>query len=351
MDGYALNSTDIVGASKESPATLLVTHKIWAGDAPDGVIEPGTAARIMTGAPVPPGADCIVRQEDTDGGETEVQIFAAAAPGQNRCPRGEDFHQGDMLLPRGCRVDSCGIAVAAAAGESTLCVYRRPKVALISTGDELCPLGTPLTPGKIYDSNGVYLSTRCRQLGCELVSTVQAGDNLDDIARAVSAWAGRADLILTTGGVSVGQKDLLPFVLEKLDAEFIFRGVDLKPGMPTMASLVDGTPVLSLSGNPHAAIALFELLISPFLAKCRGLPYHPRRRSANVEGGFPKKSVKRRMVWGRLEGDCVHVSPMQGNGQLSGGVGCNCMVDIPAGSGPLRPGDWVEAILLEEVAG
>lgn len=393
MDGYAVRSVDVAGASEDHPAELTVIYKSYAGDAPGRAIGPGEAVRIMTGAAVPDGADCVVQQERTDYGEDKVLIFGEVKKEANCCPIGEDFLKGTLLLKKGDRIDCYGCATAAAAGNQEIAVCRRPRVLLITTGDELCEPGAALLPGKIYDSNAVYLRTRLRELGCKCVGVVRAGDDIEKICTAIRRCTGAdthgeahslelpetemsgagasvskssllqaikpelqvsgndmvdVDLIITTGGVSVGQKDFLPVVIEQLHGECLFHGIQLKPGMPTMFSRIGRTPVLSLSGNPYSAIAVFELLMQPFLQKSRGTEQREERRTAVAADTFPKKSPARRMIRGRLHGMEVRFSEEQRNGQLLSGTGTNCLIDIPAGSDPVHPGDEVEVILLEE---
>jgi len=350
MDGYALRSADTARACPERSVVLPVVRELFAGSPPGPALLPGQAAYILTGAPVPEGADCVIAQEDAVREADTVRVCAPVRPGLNRCGAGEDFKAGERVLVRGTRLDSWALALAAAAGAGTLPVYRAPRVALVSTGDELCPPGQPLPPGQIYNANAVYLQSRCALLGCQVTDSCQAGDELGSLCAVLERLAPRAELLITTGGVSVGSRDLVPAALERLRARVLFRGVAVKPGMPTMASLLDGTLVVSLSGNPYAAIALFELLIGPFLSKSRGAGYAPRRRSARLSGQFLRSSPRRRLLRGRLEDGRAAIASTQSNGRLLSGAGSNCVVDVPAGSGPLREGDRVEVILWEDAA-
>ena len=259
MDGFALRSRDICRADMQHPVTLEVTGCVCAGQKTELVLKPYQAVRIMTGAMIPEGADCVVKQEDAEWDERAVRIYHNAKPGENYCPAGEDFSAGDLLAEAGTLVDSYLLAAVTAAGVRNLTVYKRLKAAVITTGDELQNTETPLQPGKIYDANGIWLCTRLREMDCEVVRYQTAGDDQNKIADEIrEAWK-EADLILTTGGVSVGEKDLLPGVIENLTGNVLFHGIQVKPGMPTMLSMVKGTPVLSLSGNPFAVEALFEV--------------------------------------------------------------------------------------------
>lgn len=342
MDGYAVKSEDIKGTGRETPVRLKLIDSIYAGMEAEMPVGTGETVRIMTGAMVPAGADCIIRQEDCTAGQ-EIEIYKAGFPGENICPAGEDFQKGELLATKGRKTDAYLAAAVAAAGVKELLVYRKARVALITTGDELKQPGEQLKPGEIYDSNQVYLSTRLREMGCEIILVCGAVDKMENICAAIKRAVKEADLILTTGGVSVGERDLLPAVMEELKAELLFHGISIKPGMPTMFSLTEGVPVLSLSGNPYSAAAMFELLVPPFLKRLQGGKETGLTiRTAELANDFLKKSPVRRIVRGCYDGKQVYVSEKQGNGQLQGGIGCNCLLDIPAGSESLKAGDIVK---------
>ncbi len=348
MDGYAVKQKDIQGADREHPAVLQVIYKTCAGDRPGRTIGNGEAVRIMTGAVIPDGADCVIRQEDTDYGEDTVEIYVPAVPGKNCCKAGEDFAAGDLLAKAGERVDAYTAAAAVAAGKTELCVRRRLRAAVITTGEELREPGSVLEPGQIYNSNRAYLQARLTEMGCDVVFCRMTGDDRERIAEAVREAAGCADFVLTTGGVSVGQKDQLPHVMKLLGARELFHGVAVKPGMPSMCAVLGTVPVLCLSGNPYSAFAVFELLIRPLTAGLLGMrEYHYTRLHTVTASGFGKPSNVRRLLRGRYDGSRVYLSGKQQNGQLSGGIGCNCLVDIPAGSPELSGGSPAEIILTD----
>lgn len=346
MDGYALRQEDVRKADREHPAILQVVYKTCAGDRPGRNIQPGECVRIMTGAMIPEGADCVIRQEDTDYGEETVQIYTAAVLQQNCCQAGEDFQAGEVLAKAGETVDAYTVAAAVASGKKELSVRRRLRAALVTTGEELCETGSVLQPGQIYNSNQAYLRVRLMQEGCDVVYCKMTGDDRESIARAVQEAADKADFVITTGGVSVGQKDQLPHVMDALGARILFRGIAVKPGMPTMCSVLGKTPVLSLSGNPYSAFSVFELLIRPLTAGLLGADgYDYIRIHTTASSDFLKESRGRRLLRGYYDGTAVALSKKQQNGQLTGGIGCNCLVDVPAGSGPVYAGTPVEIIL------
>lgn len=345
LDGYALRAADIVSASEEMPALLRVAEKVCAGQVPSHPLAPGQAVRVMTGAMLPPGADCVIRQEDTDLGEERVRIFHAAAAGENRCLAGEEYAAGTLLLDRGTRMDAAALAVAAGAGMERLWVCRRARTAVIATGDELCAPGCPLPPGKVYDANTAYLEARLGQLGMPPDVSIRSGDTLEGIVRALEACAG-SDLIVTTGGVSVGERDLMEPALTAWGAEVVFHGVAMKPGMPTLLARRGGTVVLALSGNPFAAAVAFELFARPVLGRMTEAPgLEMERTTALAAADFQKPGgAVRRYLRGRLERGTVTVPGAQRNGQMRSMVGCNCLVELPGGA--MRQGDRVDILIL-----
>lgn len=345
LDGYALRAADIASASDETPALLPVTEKVCAGQVPCRSLAPGQAVRIMTGAMLPAGADCVVRQEDTDLGEEWVRIFRSAAAGENRCLAGEEYAAGALLLERGTRVDAAALAVAAGAGMERLWVRRRARTAVIATGDELCPPGCALPQGKVYDSNTAYLEARLRQLGAPPDASIRFGDTLEGIVRALEACAG-CDVIVTTGGVSVGERDLMEQALTAWGAEVVFHGVAMKPGMPTLLARRGGTVILSLSGNPFAAAVGFELFARPVLGRMmEDAGLEMERTTALAAADFQKPGgASCRYLRGRLKNGTVTVPGAQRNGQMRSMVGCNCLVELPGGV--MRRGDRVDVWIL-----
>lgn len=345
LDGYALRAADIASASDEAPALLRVVEKVCAGQVPRGPLAPGGAVRIMTGAMLPAGADCVIRQEDTDLGEEWVQVFRSAAAGENCCLAGEEYAAGTLLLDRGTRVDAAALAVAAGAGMEGLWVRRRARTAVIATGDELCAPGCVLPPGKVYDANTAYLEARLRQLGTPPDTSIRSGDTLEGIVRALEACAG-CDLIVTTGGVSVGERDLMEQALTAWGAEVIFHGVAMKPGMPTLLARRGGTVILALSGNPFAAAVAFELFARPVLGRMmEDAGLEMERTTALAAADFQKPGgASCRYLRGRLKNGTVTVPGAQRNGQMRSMVGCNCLVELPGGV--MRRGDRVDVLIL-----
>lgn len=347
QDGYALYSKDSIGATGENPVKLKVTGKIYAGDHLDVQVRPGEAVRIMTGAMVPAGADCVLRQEDTDEGEDVVQIYKEVEPGCSICFKGEEYKKGHTLLHAGTKIDAAALAVASGNGIMELPVYERVKAAVVSSGSEVVEPGTPLTPGKIYNTNTIYMKARLSQLGARVMITRTVGDDLEVMAEALKEAADQAELVVTTGGVSVGQKDLTEEALLSIGAKILFHGIAIKPGMPTLAAEKDGVLFIGLSGNPFSAAIPFEMLTRMVLSEKMSDPsLKLRRETLTAVTGFSKDSRKRRFLRGKAEGKEVWLPDQQANGQMRSMVGCNCLIEIPAGSGPVKAGDKVEVLWL-----
>ena len=353
LDGYAFHAADSQGASKESPVTLRVVETLYAGSWTERTVQPGEAVRLMTGAPIPSGCDCVIRQEDTDGGEETVQIYQTLQPYENYCAAGCDFKAGDLLLPAGTRLTGNALGVLASAGlyreEILLPVYHKVRCAVICTGDELVPNDTrPLPPGKIYSSNAAVLASRLSELGAEITSLLPLfSDSADALADAIYEAAENADVIITTGGVSVGAKDILHETLPLLFADQIFWQVKLKPGSPVMFSLYRERPLLSLSGNPFAASATFELFARPLLAKRSGCTdLNPVITEGVLSEAFPKPGKGRRFVRAVFQNGVVTVPQGHSSGQLASAVGTNCLAEIPPISEPLPKESRVKVWLL-----
>ena len=347
QDGYALCSKDSIGATGENPVKLKVTGKIYAGDHLDVQVRPGEAVRIMTGAMVPVGADCVLRQEDTDEGEDVVQIYKEVEPSCSICFKGEEYKKGHTLLHEGTKIDAAALAVASGNGIMELPVYRRVKAAVVSSGSEVVEPGTPLTPGKIYNTNTVYMKARLHQLGAQVMMSRTVGDELEIMEEALKEAANQAELVITTGGVSVGQKDLTEEALLSIGAEILFHGIAIKPGMPTLAAEKDGVLFIGLSGNPFSAAIPFEMFVREILSLKMGDPdLKLRREVLTAVTGFSKNSRRRRFLRGKAEGKEVWLPDQQANGQMRSMVGCNCLIEIPAGSGPVKAGDKVEVLWL-----
>ena len=348
LDGYAVRSSDIKGASREYPVTLTVIAEVDAGHVVQEMVGEGEAIRIMTGAPIPDGADCIIGQEDTDYGESRVNVYEEVEAWQNYCFEGEDYRAGTILLKKGTVLGSAEAGILASLGLTRVCVYRRPRIAVITTGDEILLPGEELLPGKIYDSNLYALVTRLRSWGVEISAKMRVEDDAKKVAELVKKVMTDADLVVTTGGGSVGKKDIMHEVLKILNCEKLFWRIAVKPGMPTLCASCQGKLLVCLSGNPYGAVANLELLIRPLLAEMTGREdLKIQRRRAVCENTFPKKSMVTRYVRAHYSDGKVRIaSGSNASGILSSMCGCNCLIVIPAGTERIEKDDEVEVILL-----
>ena len=270
MDGYALSSAEAATASPDSAAVFPVSHAIGAGDAPSGALQPQTAARIMTGAPVPPGADCVVPMEEVGGSEAAITIAKPPQAGSHIRAAGNDIRQGETLFSGGTPVTPAAAGVIASVGITEIAVHRAPRVAIISTGKELAPAGATLQPGQIHDANTPALALSAQLSGAQ----PQPRDPIADThAAAVAALreATDCDLIVTSGGVSVGDHDFIKEAIAEL-GEVRFWKVRVRPGKPLVFGVISNTPVLGLPGNPVSALVSFALLCRPLIRRMQGLP-------------------------------------------------------------------------------
>ena len=350
-DGYAFRAADTLEASRDNPVILRIIEEIAAGQMPEKTVTPGTAAKILTGAPIPPGADAVCMFEKTAFTDTAVTLLSSFRPGENVIYAGEDVKKGAVLAPCGSVIDPGIAGTLAAQGEARPLVYRKVRVGLISTGNEVAEADVPLEKGKIRNSNRHTLAAALRREGMEPMYLGLAGDDAAEIALLVRKGARECDAVLLTGGVSVGDYDLTPAAMEMCGCEMLIRGVDMKPGMACAYGLLDGKPVCGLSGNPASSLTNFYAVALPSLKKLAGRrDAVPEEISVTLKAAFHKKSPHTRILRGRLElrdGNAVMALPGdQGNVVLSSTIGCNVMALVPAGSGKLEAGTKLKGFLL-----
>ncbi|WKY45216.1 molybdopterin molybdotransferase MoeA [Eubacteriaceae bacterium ES2] len=347
LDGYALKAADTIGASKDRPVRLKVVDTVFAGGQSALEINQHEAVRLMTGSPIAHGCDCVIMQEDTNVGFPLVEIYKEHKAYQNFCFRGEDFKSGDFLLKSGTKMDAVALAVCASAGIGQINVVKKPRVSVFSTGDELVAPGQALESGQIYDANLFYICLRLEQMGLEVVMSQTIGDDCNEIANKIKNAMKQSDFIITTGGVSVGEKDLIEAAINQIGGQIKFHGVNLKPGTPAMFSVLGEIPILSLSGNPFACISTFELLARPAFSRLSGNDeFLLTEKTASLKNAYPKSSKRRRFIRGLYADGDVEIPNGHSSGQIRSMIGCNCLLDIPAGSGPLVAGDEIRIRLL-----
>lgn len=353
-DGYALRSVDVASASHDRPAVLKIIEEVPAGHAPIRKVGPQEAVKILTGAPVPKGADAVVKYEDTSFDEKEVCFFSPVSSGSNIVKAGEDVKAGATVLHPGQVLDPAAVGLLAGMGYSSVSVYKKPLVKIISTGDELLDIDSELTPGKIRNSSAYMLKGFLEQWGLQAEIYGIVKDDGNAICKAICQCMEDADLVITTGGASAGDYDLVLEAMEKAGARILFWKVAMKPGMATLASVKEGKLLLGLSGNPSAAAAaLFMLGLPVFRKMCGKEHWEVSRIQVCLPDGFPKGSPGGRILPGTLQfrnGQiCINTQKHQANGMISPWSNCNVIGLIPKGSGPLEPGSIIEALYLENV--
>lgn len=333
MDGYAVRACDVESASKEAPVVLKVLGELCAGDYAEYVYEPKTSVRVMTGAYVPEGFDAVIRQEDTDYGMDNVSIYQGVPAFRNYCKVGEDIRTGQCIVKAGTRLTPLHIGLLASVGWGTVEVVEPIRTAIISTGTELCTIGQTLAPGKIYNSIAYSLQAAIVKEGLEVVQVETCVDEVDLLCEKIKAATKIADIIITTGAVSVGKKDIIPEVTEKIGANVLFRGANIQPGTPTMASDYDGTMLLNLSGNPYAALANFEIYYWQMVAEMMGNnSYLPERKIAILNSEYKKVNKIRRFVRAyECDGKVAIPTDTHASSVISNMTECNCFIDLEAG--------------------
>ncbi|PTT29454.1 gephyrin-like molybdotransferase Glp [Pseudomonas sp. HMWF021] len=342
MDGYALSLADL----HRQP--LKVSQKVYAGQAPDALL-PGTCARIFTGAPLPPGATCVEMQENVEVLEDgRVHFLQPLKAGQNIRAQGQENRVGDILLRAGKRLGPFELAVAAGQGLAQLHVVRRPRVALLSTGDELVEPGQPLRPGSIYNSNRVLLGHWLRELGCEVIDAGILPDRPAQTRLKLEQLQVAADLILTTGGVSAGDADCLGQVLRE-DGKPLLWKLAIKPGKPLTVGHFGKVPVIGLPGNPTSALVTFGLLARPYLLRIQGVEeVMPLSFTVNAGFAWSKAGSRREYLRVRLEAGSAVLYPNQSSGVLLGATWADGLVEVPENS-THRIGDPLRFIPFSEL--
>jgi molybdopterin molybdotransferase len=361
-DGYAVRAADLA----KLPATLKVVGEIKAGPA-DAVlqIEPGQAAAIMTGAPAPPGSDAVVMVEYTSRDGDQVTITRGITAGDNIVPTASEAKRGDRLLPPGVRLDHAAIAVAASVGRSRLLVYSKPRVAVLATGDELVDIDVPLARNQIRNSNTYSLAAQIQAAGGEPVLLPIAPDEPERL-RELIADGFEADLLLLSGGVSMGKYDLVEQVLTEFDAEFFFTGAQIQPGRPVVFGRVRcgaGAPVregdsvqsshkyfFGLPGNPVSTMVTFELFARPILEALAGMT---RRKlvflHARLKSEIRVKPGLKRFLPATLSGEFeqaeVELVRWQGSGDIAATAAANCYIVIPPDEEIIKAGDWAPVLM------
>jgi molybdopterin molybdotransferase len=333
MDGYAVRAEDTASATPECPVVLPVAEDIPAGRTDELTLQPATAHRIMTGAPVPAGATAVVPVEDTDGGVESVAIRKPRPAGAHIRRAGEDVAPGTTVLRKGQVVTPAVLGLAAALGMAELPVIPRQRVLVMSTGSELVPPGTPLRPGQIYESNSIMLAGAVREAGAEVIAVATAEDDVAQFSSLLDRYAANADLIVTSGGVSAGAYEVVKDAFGRDGDQGVeFVKVAMQPGMPQGIGRVAGATIVTLPGNPVSALVSFEVFIRPALRKAMGLPdpERPHRPAVLAESLTSPRGKRqfRRAILDRETGSVTSYGPPASH-HLRWLASANGLLDIP----------------------
>ncbi|MFO7792346.1 MAG: molybdopterin-binding protein [Candidatus Saliniplasma sp.] len=330
MDGFVVRADDTYGAGKFDPNELEVIGNIHAGDSPEIEVTEGKCTQIATGAPMPEGADAVVKVENTEVEEDGkiVKIYEPVHPGQNVSPKGEDIEVGEVVLEKEGMLTSAKIGALAAMGKEKVDVYRQPQVCIIPTGDEVVPLGEELKAGQIYDVNSYTLTSMIVQNGGEPHKGEIVHDTIEGLKKEIEKRAEEFDMVLFSGGSSVGDKDLVVDAIRSI-GEVIFHGVKLKPGKPTLFGRVDGTPVIGMPGYPTSCLNTAQQLIKPALRKMARLPSPPERtKDAILEKRVVSSLGRQQYMTVKLDGEKAHPVYKQ-SGAITSMAQANGYFEIP----------------------
>ena len=355
MDGYAVRGADVTGASEAVPRRLQVIEQLPAGAFPTRRIEPGTCARIFTGAPLPEGADCVIRQEDTDGGSETVTIFKDRDVGVNIRKAGEDIRRGQTVLSEGTELEAAAIGVLASLAVASPMIYRRPRIGIMGSGDEIVDIDQPdliLSGRKVASSNTHTLLALVRRAGGEPVNLGIARDTRESL-REHLVRARECDLLVTSAGISVGEHDFVREVLAELGADLRFWKLRMRPGAPVGFGLLGEVPWVGLPGNPVSTMVTFELFVRPAIRLLAGrrLPFRrsvPVRVAETIRLGPRLQHFLRAVVTpdnGLLE---ARLTGPQGSGILTSMVLANALLVIPEGQFETPAGSEARAIVLDD---
>jgi molybdopterin molybdotransferase len=343
MDGYAVVAADTNGASRERPGKLQLAGRVYTGDVPTGRVDAGACIEIATGAPMPAGADAVIMVEETAVSGDEVSIFASVRPAQNIGRRGADITTGQTILREGDVLNASRVGALAALGFADVEVWARPSVAVLSTGNEIAPQGAPLAPGQIYDINRFTVSTVIAEHGGVAVPVATARDSLPALHAALDECL-RHDLVVFSGGSSVGERDLILDVIRER-GEVLFHGIAVKPGKPTLFGRVQDTPVFGMPGYPTSCLSNAYILLVPALRRMARLPLTaPRRLTLALSARVTSVAGRHQFYSVRVEGE--HAVPaFKASGDITSMSQADGYIEIPAEVTEVSAGTEVEVTL------
>lgn len=351
LDGYAVRAEDIACATPDRPVKLKIDQEIPPGSSAQKELGRNQAAAITTGSPLPPGADVVIKLEDVKKIDDLIEVGAPLPAYSNYCFAGEDVRQGELVLSSGNVIGPTSIGILAGLGLSAVPVYRAPKVAVIGNGNELADVHEQLKPGQIFDTNSYVIASYVRQVGASPVQAGTVSDNVEVIASKIAAQLENVNLVITTGGVSVGNRDLVKEALFSIGAKILFHRIAMRPGTPALGAVKNGKLIICLSGNQAAAFVTFHLLALPVLANLMGITKRQLTgTTAVLHNDYPKASKQRNFLRGHAyfnNGTLkVRITGKQNPGMFQSTLYCNALIDVPAGTAVLKAGNQVSVLLL-----
>lgn len=347
VDGYAIRIED----NKEIKR-LKVIDKVFAGGVSENIVTSKEAIRIMTGAKIPKGANAVIKQEDVIFNNDFIQIDRKISFGNNICLEGEDIEKGDLLIEKGKLIDYADIGILASIGIEKIKVYRKPKIAIFTTGDEIIDIDKPLVDGKIYNSNKYLLLGRLKEMNLDTIVLDNKKDDIIKVGNNLKKLSEKVDLIITTGGVSVGERDILKEAISYVEGKKLFWKINIKPGSAVLASKIKDSLIISLSGNPTAALTTFELLVKPSIDKLIGEEeVKINKEKAFLKEDYINRGNKRRFVRGNFynsDGKIIVdiTQKKSGNGIITSTKNSNCIIEFKNNKEKYQKDELVDIIKL-----
>ena len=348
MDGYALN----IKTNTQKLTKLKVVGSIYAGDVFDGNILDDECVKIMTGAKIPDMCNCVIKKEDVINNSDNIILNKEIKPNENICQIGEDIQKGQMLIPKNTKITYAHIGILASSGITKINVYKNKNIALLTTGSEVLDIDNELEDAKIYNSNKYLLLSRINELGYNVNKSLHIEDDLSKLSQIIKELSLENEIIITTGGVSVGDKDYIKQSIQDIDGKILFHKVQIKPGSAVLVAKYKNTIIISLSGNPNASLTTFELIAKPMINRLNN-NYNEfiKRETAILVDKYNKKSMVRRFIRGNTytKDELQYVSITQnntGNGVIYPMLNSNCLIEIEKGNTGLEIGDKITIIKL-----
>lgn len=347
IDGFALRCSDTYTATREQPVTLKIIDTVAAGSYSLKEVTPGTAAKIFTGAPLPEGADCLIKMEEVSSDGEKVIISRALSKGENVAFKGEDISVGEFMFGRGTVITPAQMGILATLGIDPVPVYERPKIGVFSTGNELVEVQCQLKHGQLRASNIFTLAEIIRQAGGIPVNLGVVKDNIDDVLKVYDrAQELKLPLVVSTGGTASGDYDVIKQAMDMTSSTRLFNKVAIRPGAPVVVSVKEKQLLIGLSGNPAGATVAMLIVVLPIISKLAGTDWQLKRSQGKLVAPISRKVGLRGFLWGNYyeEGGCLYVKPSSNQfcGAVKSYAFSNCLIEVPAGEVSFEPGEMVE---------